>query len=142
MMRMNPDAAPALVTTCCADGEPLFARGAAAAQVLAALRRLDEQRRCVLYAAVVMPDHVSFVADPLGASWQSVLGALSECAAPALETEALPPGALWQQHDQRDIWTDAQLVSAVEHCLLNPVRAGLAHAVGDWPFVWSRFDLD
>ena len=96
----------------------------------------------MLYAAVVMPDHVSFVADPLGASWASVLGALSECAAPAVETESLPTGALWQPHDQRDIWTDAQLVSAVEHCLSNPVRAGLARSCDEWPFKWSRFDLD
>ena len=47
-------------------------------------------------------------------------------------------GRLWQAHDFAQIIRDRALIQpAARHILTNPVRAGLAHRVEDYPFAGS-----
>ena len=133
----------ALVTTCSADRAPLLATPLAASSVLDSLHWLDTQRRLVLYAAVVTPDHLHFVADPLGNDWRRLLRSMKSFTAHEINKRLGRCGSVWQAqyHDHR-IASDAQLLMAVRYCLQNPVRAGLVVRACDWTHSWSRFETD
>ena len=89
-----------------------------------------------------MPDHVHFVADPLGTDWRLLLRSMKSFTAHQINKRLHRHGAVWQSqyHDHR-ISTDAQLLAAIQYCLLNPVRAGLVVQARDWPFSWCRFEV-
>ena len=142
-LRTSRNAFPALITICCANREPLLAQASTASIVLDSLLWHDRQARCILYAAVVMPDHVHFVADPLGAGWRALMWSAKGFTAHAINKHMRRQGAVWQsQYHDRRIATDEQLLLAINYCAQNPVRAGLAVQPGDWPFFWSRFARD
>lgn len=142
-LRLHRTVGAALITTCCADRQPLLANPVAAAVVLDSLRWHDAQRRLLLYAAVVMPDHVHFVADPLGSDWRLLLRSMKSFTANEISKRLQRGGRVWQtQYHDRRICSDTQLVIAVDYCLQNPVRAGLVATAGDWHSSWSRLDRD
>ena len=139
-LRTSRNALPALVTICCVNREPLLAHPSTARIVLDSLLWHDRHARCILYAGVVMPDHVHLVADPLDTSWRALMWSMKGFTAHAINKEQQRHGAVWQsQYHDRRISTDAQLLLAIEYCALNPVRAGLINKAADWPFFWSRF---
>ncbi len=139
-LRMHRTLATALITVCCADRQPLLADPGAAAIVLDSLLWHDAQRRLLLHAAAVMPDHLHFVADPLGTDWCALLRSMKSFTAHQINLRLQRAGSVWQvQYHDRRITTDTQLLMAVDYCLQNPVRAGLVSAAGEWGPSWSRF---
>jgi putative transposase len=128
-----------LITTCCAGRQPLLADPVAAAIVLESLQWLDARRRWLLHVAVVMPDHLHFVADPLGGDWRSLLRTMKSFTANRIGKCLQHGGKLWQmQYHDRRIDNAAQLAAAIDYCLQNPVRAGLVATASEWPHSWSR----
>jgi REP element-mobilizing transposase RayT len=142
-LRLHREPRPALITTCCAGREPLLADPTAASIVLDSMRWLDAQQRLVLYAAVIMPDHVHFVADPLGSDWRKLLRSMKSFTAHEINSRLQRSGSTWQaQYHDHAISNDPQLLAAINYCLENPVRAGLVIRASDWPHSWSRFPFD
>jgi REP element-mobilizing transposase RayT len=138
-LRLHRQSAPALITACTANREPLL-RATCAEIVLDSLRWLDAQRRLILYAAVAMPDHVHFVADPLGAAWASHLHALKSHSGRCINRHLGRSGEVWQrQYHDRQVRSDDDLIAAIKYCALNPVRAGLILETERYPFFWERF---
>ncbi len=138
-LRMHREPAPALITVCCVNRDPLLAQAGTAEIVLDSLRWHDNHERLILHGAVVMPDHVHFVADPLGTSWSSVMWSMKGFTAHAINKQLQRQGPVWQpQYHDRRIATEAQLLLAIEYCAMNPVRAGLVHTASMWPYFWSR----
>jgi putative transposase len=142
-LRLHRTPGMGLITTCCADRQPLLADPVAAAIVLESLQWLDAQHRLRLHVAVVMPDHLHFVADPLGSAWPSLLRTMKSFTANEIARRLQCGGKVWQpQYHDRRIDDDAQFAIAVDYCLQNPVRAGLVATAAEWRHSWSRLDRD
>ncbi|MBP7624681.1 MAG: hypothetical protein KA763_11980, partial [Xanthomonadales bacterium] len=106
---------------------------------LESLQWLNAVHRLLLHVAVVMPDHLHFVADPLGGDWQSLLRTMKSFTANAIAKRLHHACAIWQtQYHDRRIDSDAQLAAAIEYCLQNTVRAGLVPTASEWPHSWLR----
>ena len=139
-LRRHRQATPALITTCCHQRQPLLADPVCAGIVLDALHWMDQHRLLILHAAVVMPDHLHFVADPLDVPWPDLLGSLKGFSARRINRRLDRSGTVWQaQYHDRHIGSDRDLAVAVDYCLGNPVRAGLVVSAMDYPHVWSRY---
>jgi putative transposase len=65
-----------LLTTKVLDRKPVFNRENAAAVVLNSLRWLENQEKIILDAAVVMPDHLHFVAGLKNGSLATIMRSL------------------------------------------------------------------
>ena len=103
--------------------------------VLDAIRWLHESDRFVVDAAVVMPDHLHLVGKLGGGALDKVMHSLKSFSAHRLvETGVEAP--VWQDgyhdHGLRD-HEDYRI--KVQYVLENPVRAGLAGRVEDYPYV-------
>ena len=86
-----------------------------------------------------MPDHLHFVADPLGEEWASPLHAMKSFTGLMINRQLGRSGEVWQrQYHDRQLCSDDHLAAAVRYCALNPVRAGLVAEVSDYPHYWSR----
>jgi len=139
-LRRHRDAGPALVTTCCHDRAPLLADPVCAGIVLDALRWMDRHQHLILHAAVVMPDHLHFVAVPLNADWAKLLGSMKGFSARRINKRLNRHGAVWHaQYHDRHISSHRDLALAIDYCLDNPVRAGLVAAGSSYPHFWSRY---
>ena len=139
-LRRHRQTLPALITACTAQREPLLRSEACASIVLDSLRWLDQRQRLILYAAVVMPDHIHLVADPLGTAWSAHLHALKSHTGRAINRQLGRAGEVWQrQYHDRQVRSDDHLIAAIQYCALNPVRAGLVPESGCFPHFWARF---
>ena len=128
-----------LLTTTTADRQSLFQSLTAGRVVINALRSLDTAELTQTLACVVMPDHVHWLMrlgrSPLAEMMQRFKG---RCA------RALSPFAgspVWQKgfHD-RAVRSDESLEAIARYVIENPVRAGLAKHIGDYPLwhsVWA-----
>jgi putative transposase len=127
----------ALVTTCCANRESLLVDPSCASAVLDCLLWLDRHRRITLNAAVAMPDHLHFVAEPVDRDWAAVMHSLKRYTAQRINRILDRSGNVWQsQYHDRRIASDSQLGLAIEYCRMNPVRAGLVQEAKDYPHYW------
>jgi REP element-mobilizing transposase RayT len=131
-----------LLTACCRDRTPHFADPLAAGIALETLRWLDEAGRIELFAVVVMPDHLHFVAVLRQGSLSRLMHSLKRHAAYAIHRERGKSGGLWQSgyHD-RALRDDRGLVDAIGYCLRNPQRAGLVANFRDYPYSWCKWGL-
>lgn len=131
-----------LLTANCHDRMPRLATAAAANIVLETLRWLDRMGRMELHAAVVMPDHLHFVAglqqEPLG----RVMHSVKRHSAVSINRAGGERGRLWQPgyHDcaLRD---EESLEDVVDYCLMNPQRAGLVADFREYPHLWCKWEL-
>jgi putative transposase len=128
------------VTTAVNERVPVFANPAAAGIVLEALEWLDQTGRIKLDAAIVMPDHVHFIATlkdgELSRAMQSLKGYTSRRINALLDTK----GVFWQhQYHEHAIRKGEVLNQVVLYALNNPVRAGLVGDFHDYPFWWCRW---
>lgn len=140
-LRRHRQTVPALITACTTNREPLLHGEACARTVLDSLRWLDARQRLILYAAVVMPDHIHFVADPLGTAWASHVHALKSHTGPIVNRHLGRSGQVWQrQYHDRQVRSDPDLIAAIGYCERNPQRAGLVTASEVYPHLWLRFN--
>ena len=140
-LRLHRRNLPALITFCTANRECILKDASCATIVMDAIRWLDAQRRMILYAAVVMPDHVHFVADPLDAPWASHLLVVNSHTGRLINRTLNRTGDVWQrQYHDRQVLSDEHLAMAIRYCELNPAKAGLAGEGESYPHYWCRFD--
>jgi len=93
-------------------------------------------------AWVVMPDHVNWLMELQKGTLAEGMSLLKSRSSRLLNQQLGRRGALWQQgsHDHA-VRSDESLHEKAMYLLANPVRAGLACEVGEYPCAWCRWPL-
>ena len=130
-----------LITTTVLERKPVFSQAKAANIVLDCLNWLERQERIRLVAAVVMPDHLHFVAGLRQGSLSQIMRSLKGYTAKKINILLQKEGSFWQpQYHDHAIRKDEDLNEVVLYTLQNPVRAGLVEDFHDYPYwhcLWS-----
>lgn len=130
------------VTTAVKGRMPVFSDPELAAVVLDALKWLDQTASMVLEAAVVMPDHLHFVAVLNNENLHQVLHSLKSYTAKRLNSKLGRQGEFWQpQYYDHAIRKDETLNEVVLYMLHNPVRAGLVDDFRKYPSWYCRWEV-
>ena len=126
-----------LVTTVTHERESLFAHSMAAREVVHALRHASEHGLATTHAYVVMPDHLHWLlglggGHELSSVVARVKGKSARRINLLLEREGRP---VWQAgfHDHA-IRTEEDIRHIARYIVANPLRGGLMHRVGDYPW--------
>jgi REP element-mobilizing transposase RayT len=94
-----------------------------------------------LHCAVVMPDHVHLLFDAYEEwSLAQILRRIKGNSARQINTLRNIRGSVWQ-HESFDhlLRSDEALQQKAEYICMNPVRAGLADCVEDYPWLWREW---
>ncbi len=130
------------ITTVTSDRRPLLSHPRAAAIVLQTLRWLDSQKRIRLIVAVVMPDHLHFIAELKAGTIASVMHSLKSFSANAINGALHRYGSVWQsQYCEHGIRNGQDLFELVRYCLENPVRKGLVGDFHSYPHWYCVYDV-
>ena len=156
MFVVSKDSPAYYLTSVAKDRLPVF-RTTTIAQI--ACNALAEARRSggfLIFAYVIMPDHLHLVTDSSrrskeihrfvnGIISRRVIDHLKENAAQSLAKLRIAEQAkgykysLWQHHpDTRLLWNEEMLRQRIQYTHLNPVRAGLVEHQNDWRWSSAR----
>ena len=131
-----------LVTSALLERKPIFNRTEAAEIVLSSLYWLEKQNKILLDAAVIMPDHLHFVAGLLHGSLSQLMHSLKSYTAKRINSLINRQGPLWQRHyHDHAVRKDEDLNNVVLYTLQNPVRAGLVNDFHEYPFWYCKWDF-
>ena len=131
-----------LLTTVTERRRPVFSDLGNARVLVREIRRLDEAQEVESLAFVVMPDHLHWLITlPAGRNLGRVMQLLKGRSARAIRLQE-DGGALWQAgyHDHA-LRREEDLRAVARYLVHNPLRAGLATRVGDYPHwdaVWLQ----
>ncbi len=130
------------ITTTVHERRPLLENPPAAVVVLDALGWLEKAERITLHAAVVMPDHLHFVAVLNGGTLPELMHSLKGYTGKRLNSMLGRQGRLWQdQYYDHAVRKDEVLNEVVLYMLHNPVRAGLVTDFHEYPFWYCRWQV-
>jgi len=102
--------------------------------VMDALKRLNDEGRIELIAAVVMPDHIHFAARLQDTGLSSRMHSLKSYTSNKINPLLGRDGALWEsQYYDHAIRTEDELNERVNYCLQKPVRRRLVERFEDYP---------
>jgi REP element-mobilizing transposase RayT len=131
-----------LITTAAHKRRPLLTQPEAAKIILYSLQWLESQERIILDAAVIMPDHLHFVAALRKDSLDRLMHSLKSYTAKRINSLLSRQGAFWQpQYHDHALRTDEDLNEVVLYVLDNPVRAGLVNDFHDYKYWYCRWDV-
>jgi putative transposase len=126
------------LTFCTLDRRPTFARAAIVECVLAQFRRAADRTAIELLAYCFMPDHAHLLVggtqdDADGRSFIALAKQLS-----AFHVSRQFGVRLWQHYAYEHVLRgDEDSLQVARYIIANPLRAGLATSVYDYPFVGS-----
>ncbi len=130
-----------LVTTTVLDRKPVFKQTGTAHVVLNSLHWLEKQGQIFLDAAVVMPDHLHFVAGLRQNSLSKLMHSLKSFTSNKINAQLNRKGIFWQpQYHEHAVRKDEDLIEVVFYTLNNPVRSGLVKDFRDYPHWYCRWD--
>ncbi len=131
-----------LLTTATHEKRNIFERADAAEIVLNCLHWLDMEQRIDLECAVVMPDHLHFVASLNKDDLSKVMHSLKSYSAKKICELKLLPSPIWQaQYHDHAIRKDEVLTEIILYCLNNPVRVNLVKDFHDYPHWYCRYQV-
>lgn len=131
-----------LITTSCYNNKPIFRQPEAAGIVLESLKWLDSKHRIALDAAVIMPDHIHFVAQLLNGRLSQIVHSLKGHTGRAINHFLGQSGPVWQsQYHDHALRNDEALSEVILYCLHNPVRAGLVEDFHLYPHWYCRYPV-
>ena len=111
-----------------------------AAVLIDVLRFVERSRYSCSLAWVVMPDHIHWLMQLRQGSLASCMALLKSRSSRLLNQRLHRRGQFWQHgYFDRAMRTDESLREAAIYILANPVRAGLALGLGDYPHAWCRW---
>jgi REP element-mobilizing transposase RayT len=129
-----------LLTTVTYKRKPIFTRSEAVEIVLSSLLWLEKHGKIVLEAAVVMPDHLHFVAELQMGILAELMHSLKSYTARKINFLLKRRGRFWQaQYYDHVIRKDEVLHDVIVYCLKNPVRAGLVTDFHEYPYWYCRW---
>ena len=131
-----------LITTTVLEKKPVFNNIETAEIVLNSLHWLEKRGEILLDAAVVMPDHLHFVAGLHRGSLAKLMRSFKGYTAYKINELLQKKGPFWQsQYHDHAVRQDEDLNEVVLYVLSNPVRAGLAKDFHDYPYWYCRWSL-
>jgi REP element-mobilizing transposase RayT len=131
-----------LITTAVLDKKPVLNQPGTAGIVLNSLKWLEDQGMILLDAAVVMPDHLHFVAGLKGNSLAKLMKSFKGYTSFEINKYLKKKGTFWQpQYHDHALRQDEDLIEVVLYTLQNPVRAGLVKNFRDFPFWYCKWEV-
>ncbi len=124
-----------LLTTVTANRQPIFQELRPARILIQELRRLHEQQAVDSLAWVVMPDHLHWLLQLRDRALPETMQQLKSRSAILINRVRGTDGLrVWQRgfHD-RALRRDEDLTAAARYIVANPLRAGLARRLADYP---------
>ena len=129
-----------LLTTAVHTRKPVLNHPETAQIILSSLQWLESQKRIILDAAVIMPDHLHFVAGLRKDSLDRLMHSLKSYTAKKINALLNRQGAFWQlQYHDHAVRRDEDLNDIVLYVLNNPVRAGLVRDFHDYPYWYCKW---
>jgi putative transposase len=126
------------VTLCCSARRRIFSRPAACRWLLGLLRSESSIRGFAIHAYCVMPDHLHFLAEGLlpSSNLTNFVKTFKIKTSRIYKKKTSQP--LWQKKFFDHIVRPNEPVESVAwYIWMNPVRKGLSHAIGEYPFAGS-----
>ena len=122
--------------------QPLLTSPNAARSVLASMQWLDNNKRIILAAGVIMPDHFHMVARLGESALSAVMHSLKGYSAKRINEACGRSGTVWQ-HGYYDhaVRNDEDLNEIIRYCLNNPARAGLVADFHLYPYWYFRYKV-
>ncbi len=132
-----------LLTTVVDRRAPLFANDAAAALAIQEFQRLDQEGFTRSIAYVVMPDHIHWLFELRAGTLETVMKRFKSRTAQQANRLLGRVGRFWQAcyHDHA-IRSDESLYRHALYLMGNPIRAGLATQLGQYPHAWCEWELE
>ena len=131
-----------LITTTTNERKALLNQPEIAEIILSSLHWLEKQGKIIFDAAVVMPDHLHFVAGLKQGSLAQLIHSLKSYTAHEINKHLKRQGPFWQpQYHDHAVRKDEDLNKIVRYTLNNPVRAGLVKDFHDYPHWYCRWDV-
>jgi len=123
-----------LLTTVTDQRRPLFRDLRAARLVIRELRHSDFLGDCRSLAWVLMPDHLHWLIELHAITLSSLMRQFKSRSGTALCKAGICPGRAWQRgyHD-RALRKEEDTRKVARYIVANPLRAGLAAQIGDYP---------
>ena len=107
-----------------------------------ALHWLDNQKRIDLHAAVVMPDHLHFVARLISGNLSGVMHSLKSFTSKKIKSDLNLEKNVWQpQYYDHALRGNDELIKTITYCLNNPVRANMVDDFHDYPYWYCKFEV-
>ena len=125
-------------TICTRERSTTFANPPIALNAIAQLRTIAVEQRFAIYAYCLMPDHLHFVVFGTtdDADFRSFVTRFKQ--ATGFDYRRLTGEFLWQPgFHERILRNDEATESVVRYVLENPIRAGLARELGEYPYAGS-----
>jgi putative transposase len=130
------------ITTVVKDRQPLFLQPLPAQIVLDALKWLDQHNRIALIVAVVMPDHLHFIAQLKNTILSKLMHSLKSYTANEINKALGRTGQVWErQYYERGIRDEESLIKLAKYCLNNPLRKGLVDDFRKYPYWYCLYKM-
>ncbi len=131
-----------LITTTTHNRRHIFTDTRAAKLVLDSLYWLEQEGRMALEAAIVMPDHLHFVAQLHGKGLDHLMLSLKGYTGRVINRLLAAHGPVWQtQYHDHAVRKNEDLRRIILYCLQNPVRAGLVNDFHRYPHWYCRYEV-
>ncbi len=126
-----------ILTTVVNGRHRLFDDPVNAQVVIDALRHVERCGRSHSLAWVVMPDHVHWLMELRHGTLATCMNVFK-----SYSSRKLGSGRIWQLgYYDHAVRTDESLELAARYIIANPLRAGLAENIGEYPYAWTRWEL-
>lgn len=126
------------LTVCTHNRTPIFSDHRCGRILIDEMRHTQHHTNITTLAFVVMPDHLHWLLKiPAGVELATVMKSVKGRSAVALNRHMSKKGIVWQRgfHDHA-VRTDEDLKTIARYIIANPLRAGLAKNIGDYP-LWD-----
>lgn len=127
----------------CRNRSHLFEEPTNAHLAMQVLHALDQEGLTASLAWMVMPDHLHWLVQLREKSLGYCVQRLKARSGFLINQHRRSAGAVWHPgYYDHAIRSEASLRRHARYILTNPVRAGLAARLGEYPYGWCRWPLD
>jgi len=131
-----------VLTTVVLKRRPVFADPRCAECLVDTLRFVERERLSRSFAWVVMPDHVHWLMQLREGTLARLMGTLKSRSSRLLGEQFAVETPLWQpSYFDHAVRNEDALRRHALYILGNPVRAGLAAELDEYPFAWCRWPM-
>ncbi len=131
------------ITMICRDRRLIFEDPTNASIAMQVLEAMDQQGLTSSLAWMVMPDHLHWLAHLREKSLGYCIQRFKSRSGLLINQHRGSAGALWQAgYYDHAIRSEESLRKHARYILANPIRAGLATTLGEYPHGWCRWPLD